>query len=106
MKLFIEKSKTDICGYGSWLFISCLKSVICPVQNLRRYLSYVKIHDNSEEFVFRRVTIIKNDNQIFIKTNAALSYSRAQDTNLEALEAIGCDKSLFSTHSLHSSGAT
>ena len=85
-----------------FLFKERLKSC----ENLKRYLSHAKIHDDSEDFVFRRVTIIKSDNQILRKTNAAFSYSSARETILGALEAIGFNKSLFSTHSLRSGGAT
>ena len=62
MKLFIEKSKTDIYREGSWLYISKCDSELCPVKNLLLYLEMTKLTNNdSEEFLFRGITVTKKD---------------------------------------------
>ena len=48
LKLFIEKSKTDIYRDGSWVFISKSDSRLCPVSNLKLYLDTASIQENDE----------------------------------------------------------
>ena len=52
MKIFIEKSKTDIYRNGNWIYIARGNSELCPVATLQRYLNMAKINENSEEFIF------------------------------------------------------
>ena len=52
VKVFIEKSKTDIYREGMWVYISA-SSKICPLKTLQYCLALAKIPENSEEFIFR-----------------------------------------------------
>ena len=52
VKVFIEKSKTDIYREGMWVYISA-SSKICPLKQLQYCLALAKIPENSEEFIFR-----------------------------------------------------
>ena len=60
MKIFIEKSKTDICRNVSWIYIARGNSELCPVATSQRYLNMAKINENSEEFIFRSITSHRN----------------------------------------------
>ena len=108
MKLFIEKSKTDIYREGKWVYISKGDSDICPVKNIRVYLQNAGILEcTSDCFIFRAITIPKKSKIGYLrKPNVALSYTRGREVVLEALESIGLEKSLFGLHSLRSGGAT
>ena len=48
VKVFVEKSKTNIYREGMWVFIS-VSSKICPLKQLKYYLVLAKISENSEE---------------------------------------------------------
>ena len=104
LKLFIEKSKTDIYRDGSWIFISKSDSRLCPVSNLKLYLDTAGIQED-DEYIFRAVTKTKKS-QYLRKSNKPLSYSRMREILLTELENIGLDKNLFGLHSLRSGGAT
>ena len=52
VKVFIEKSHTDIYKEGMWVYISA-SSKMYPLKQLKYYLALVKISENSEEFIFR-----------------------------------------------------
>ena len=53
MAIFIEKSKTDICRNGNWLYLAKLKSKPCPITLLRRYMKLAKIDKRSNGYIFR-----------------------------------------------------
>ena len=108
MKLFIEKSKTDIYREGSWLYISKCDSELCPVKNLLLYLEMTKLTNNdSEEFLFRGITVTKKDKIGKLrKAVKGLSYTRMREILLNELASIGLDKSKFGLHSLRAGGAT
>ena len=53
MKIFIEKSKTDIYRNGNWIYIAAGNSKLCPAATLQGYLNIAKINENSKEFIFR-----------------------------------------------------
>ena len=59
VKVFIEKSKTDIYREGVWAYISS-SSKICPLKQLQYYLALAKVPENSEEFIFRGLSRGKN----------------------------------------------
>ena len=56
MKIFIEKSKTDVHRNGNWIYIARRNSELCPVATLQTYLNIAKINENTEEFIFRSIT--------------------------------------------------
>ena len=53
MKIFIEKSKTDVYRDGAWVVIAKTKRITCPVKILRRYVNRLKSPPSSEEYIFR-----------------------------------------------------
>ena len=61
----------------------------------------------SNEFIFRQITYLKKSNSYRLRdTKKPLSYTRAREIILSALEDIGLDKKKFGLHSLRSGGAT
>lgn len=73
---------------------------------LERYLYMCKIDNNSDEFIFRSLSFCKKSQCFKLRGNNPLSYTRAREVLLAALESIGLDKSKFGLHSLRSGGAT
>ena len=72
VKVFIEKSKTDIYREGMWVYISA-SSKICPLKQLKYYLALAKLSENSEEFIFRGLSRGK---KFSLRTkNKPISYS-------------------------------
>lgn len=106
MKLFIEKSKTDVYREGSWIYISKTDSELCPVKNLMLYLEATKITESSEEFIFRAITVTKVNEKGTLRKGKSLSYTRMREILLEELEGVGLEKNKFGLHSLRSGGAT
>ena len=60
IKLYISKGKTAQLKSGSWVVIAKTKKETCPVKYLQMYLSVFNIHENSDEFIFRKASYIKN----------------------------------------------
>ena len=103
MKLFIEKSKTDMYREGNWIFISKIDSYLCPVKELKLYLD--KLNLEEDEFIFRAITKSKNG-EYLRKQNKPLSYSRMREILLLELKNVGLDEKQFGLHSLRSGGAS
>ena len=107
IKLFVEKSKTDVYRDGHWLLIAKLQSPICPVKMLNLYISRTELNKNSEEHLFRAMTWLKKQNKhILKKQDKPISYSTARTNMLEMIDKIGLDKKLFGLHSLRAGGAS
>ena len=107
MKLFIEKSKTDIYRDGQWLLIAKLDSTICPVKILTLYLEKTEIGDTSEEYIFRAMTWFKSTAKHRLRAaNKKMAYSTARSNMLNLAQKIGLDVTKFGLHSLRSGGAT
>ena len=53
MAIFTEKSKTDIHRNGSWLYLAKLKSKLCPIRLLRRYIKLAQTDKHSNGYIFR-----------------------------------------------------
>ena len=76
VKVFIEKSKTDIYREGMWVYISA-SSKICPLKQLKYYLGLSKISENSEEFIVRGV---RRGKKLSLRTKSKpISYSRIRE---------------------------
>ena len=106
MSLYIEKSKTDQHREGNSLMIARTNLPTCPVCMLERYLHVANIDEFSSEFIFRSLIFHKSKHMYTLKGNKPISYTRAREILLDALESIGLDKSKFGLHSLISGGAT
>ena len=103
MKVFIEKSNTDIYRDGKWVTICKGNSEVCPVVNLKRYLELGKV--KKKQYIFRGITKSKYSERLR-KKNCPLSYTRAREIILQTCESIGLNKKQFGTHSLRSGGAS
>ena len=102
-KIFIEKSKMDICRNGNWIYVARANSELCPVATLQRYLNIAKINENSTEFIFRSITSHRNhQHRTLKKKNVPLSYTRARELFLDVVTAAGMEREEFSLHNLHS----
>ena len=106
VKLFLVQSKTDVYREGKDVVIAKTNSSTCPVSMLDRYLKLAKIPDHSSEYIFRSVSFCKSSNSYKLRNTGHISYTRAREILLAALEGIGLDKSKFGLHSLRSGGAT
>lgn len=104
--LFISKSKTDKYKQGSNVIVSKTNNVTCPYNMLKLYLQVAVIASDSDCFIFRAVTFCKKSGSYKLRKSGPLSYSRAREILLDALENVGVDKSKFGLHSLRSGGAT
>ena len=107
MKIFIEKSKTDIYRNGCWVFIARGESELCPLTILQKYLNLVKINKDSDEYVFRSITSHRDPRKRTLRhKNVPLSYTRAREIFLEVISKVKLDKAEFSLHSLRAGGAS
>ena len=106
-EVLIEKSKTDTHRQGSVVVIARTKTDSCPVAMLEKYLKFTNIDLCPEQYIFRSVTFLKSKNSSALcKQNKPLSYTRAREIVLEALEQLRYDKKQFGLHSLRSGGVT
>ena len=106
MKIFIEKSKTDIYRNGNWIYIARGNSELCPVATLKRYLNMAKINKNFEEFKFRSIASHKNHQHMTLrKKNVPLSHTRMRELLLDVVTAVGLEREEFLLYSLRSRGA-
>ena len=57
---FIQEMKIVILKFylGSWVVITLTNKETCPVKYLQMYLSVFNIHENSDEFIFRKASYI------------------------------------------------
>ena len=79
---------------------------MCPVELLQRYLKLANIPESSTEFLFRSVSFYKSFSSNKLWDSGPISYTRAREILLAALENLGLDKSKFVLHSLRSGGAS
>ena len=91
MSLLIQKSKTDRYREGSSVLIACTDGVTCPVRMTRRYLELSNMTDQSDQYLFRPITFCKTSNTYVLRGQKSLSYTRAREILLDALQSIGLD---------------
>ena len=107
IKIFLERSKTDLYRDGEWVYIAKLEGAVCPVRVLSQYLQKAGFVSYTEDFIFRGITRNKNiDQRKLKKQNKPISYSTARTLILEAFENVGEDSKCLGLHSLRSGGAT
>ena len=106
VELFIESSKTDQFRDGSRVIIARTLSKTCPVTALERYvlMAGVDLSNPSGSFLFRGLVKLRSGYKL--RASGGLSYTRARELVLEALEGIGLDRTKFGLHSLRSGGAS
>ena len=67
MKVFIEKTKTDICRDGAWVVFAKTKRITWPIKLLRRCVNRRNFPPSSEEYIFRALFCFKKQKK---NTNA------------------------------------
>ena len=73
---------------------------------LDRYLKLAGTSENSVDYIFRSVSFCKSSDSYKLRNSGQISYSRAREILLSALEAVGLDQRKVGLHSLRSGGAT
>jgi hypothetical protein len=117
IEILVETSKTDIHRQGNTVVIARTNTETCPVLFLRRYCTLAGLNLDSNEYIFRSLQYNKSNHKgtqynksnhkcTISKVNKPLSYTRSRDLLLEAVSAIGLDKTLFGLHGLRSGGAS
>jgi integrase len=106
VKLYLEKSKTDVYREGREVVISKTGTITGPVDMLDRYLKLAGTSENSVDYIFRSVSFCKSTDSYKLRNSGQISYTRAREILLSALEAVGLEKRKFGLHSLRSGGAT
>ena len=86
MKIFIEKSKTDICREGTWVYISWSHNM-CPVKHLEDYLRLVDINISSSQYIFRAFSEGKKSR--LRRKNKPISYTTIRQNLLKVTKAVG-----------------
>jgi integrase len=106
IKLKLRSSKTDQFGTGASVCIAKTGTDFCPVRCLDYYLTAAKIHDNSDDFLFRNVYFSKKTGMHMLRKGKSISYSRAREIFVNKLSSLGYDSSKYGLHSYRSGGAT
>ena len=105
MAIFIEKSKKDIYRNGNRLYLAKLKSKLCPITLLKRYMKLAKIDKHSNDYIFRR--LCKRGKSFRLREkDVHISYTTARENLLNALTKIGLNSKKIVLHSLRAGGAT
>jgi integrase len=58
MRLFIERSKTDIYRDGAWVVIAATTKSTCPVALCKRYFALANLTPNSQDYLFRALSFM------------------------------------------------
>ena len=107
VELTLDQSKTDIYRRGNIVVIAKTGNDLCPVTWLKKYVQLADLNSNPEFFIFRSRCFFKLQKMYKLnKNNCPLSYARAREILLKALDDIGFDKSRFCLHSLRSEEAS
>ena len=102
--LKIRKSKTDIFRQGKEVLISKGKTLACPYNMLKNYMSSAGLSVTMNSYLFRPMLKSKGKHNL-ISENKPLSYTRARECIVSKLQLVAPGLKL-GTHSLRASGAT
>ena len=105
MKIFIEKSKTDIYRERAWVYISRSHNM-CPVKHLEDYLRLVNINisSSSRQYIFRAIS--KGKKSLLHRKNKPISYTTIRQNLLKVIKAVGLNWKDYGLHSLRVGGAS
>ena len=106
MRIFIERSKTDIYRDGAWVVIARTGLHTCPVSLTLRYFTLGGISPDSDEYIFRALSYCSSTGKYKLRGTTPLSYSRTREIVLEAFEKIGLPKKDYGLHSFRAGGAS
>lgn len=106
MRIFVQRSKTDIYRDGAWVVIARTFKPTCPVLLTLRYFAAASFSEDSEDFIFRPLSFCSSNGSYRFRGSVPLSYSRAREIVLCAFEAIGLSRRDYGLHSLRAGGAS
>ena len=106
MRIFVQRSKTDIYRDGAWVVIAKTFKCTCPCLLTQRYFSVASFSAESEDFILRPLTFCSGDKSYKFRASDTLSYSRAREIVLSAFDAIGLPKQDYGLHSLRAGSAS
>ena len=106
VRIFVQRSKTDIYRDGAWVVIAKTFKCTCPCLLTQRYFSVASFSAESEDFIFRLFTFCSGDKSYKFRGSDPLSYSRSREIVLSAFYAIGLLKEDYGLHSLRAGGAS
>ena len=106
MRIFVQRSKTDIYRDGAWVVIAKTFKPTCPVLLTLRYFAAASCSEDSEDFIFRPLSFCSSNGSYRFRGSVPLSYSRAREIVLCAFEAIGLSRRDYGLHSLRAGGAS
>ena len=106
MRIFVQRSKTDIYRDGAWVVIAKTFKPTCPVLLTLRYFAAASFSEDSEDFIFRPLSFCSSNGSYRFRGSVPLSYSRAREIVLCAFEAIGLSRRDYGLHSLRAGGAS
>jgi len=89
MRVFIERSKTDIYRDGAWVVIAKTVKSTCPVTLTLRYFETGYITPDSNEFLFRPLKFLSKTGVYKFHDLSQLSYTRAREIALSTFDSIG-----------------
>ena len=103
IKIFIEKSKTDKCREGAWVYISRSYNM-CPVKHLEDYLKLANINISSSQYIFRAIS--KGKKSRLRRKNKPISCTTIRQNLLKVIKAVGLNWKDYGLHSLRAGGAS
>ena len=105
LSIFIEDSKTDFYREGSWVYLTKLDTVLCPIKLESQYFKKGNIRDNSQKYIFRGIITTKSYSKLR-SCDKHISYTCIRKNVIEGLKNIGAETKLSGLHSLRTGGAT
>ena len=105
LSIFIEKSKTDVYREGSWVSLTKLDTVLCPIELVSQYFKKGNIRDNCQKYIFRGIITTKSHSKLR-SCDKHISYTCVRENVIEDLKNIGAETQLFGLHSLRAGVAT
>ena len=105
LSIFIEKSRTDVYREGSWIYLTKLDTVLCPIELVSQYFKKGNIRDNCQKYIFRGIITSKSHSKLR-SCDKYISYICVRESVIEGLKKIGAETKLFGLHSLRTGGAT
>lgn len=106
MRVFIERSKTDIYRNGAWVVIANTAKSTCPVRLTLRYFDSGQFPPESNQFLFRPLKFLSKTGVYEFRNLSQLSYTRAREIVLSAFDSIGLPKQDYGLHSFRAGGAS
>ena len=95
MRIFVQRSKTDVYRDGAWVVIAKTFKCTCPCLLTQRYFSIASFSAESEDLIFRQLTFCSGDKSYKFRGSDPLSYSRAREIVLSTFDAIGLPKKIM-----------